>query len=106
MPVIDDKVVAASFESSKFESGVSKTLSALDKLKSALTFNNAGKGLEQVSAAAGKIDLSHISNSLDSVKDRLSAFRFTAIAVFAQVASRAISAGAQFAKSFTLGPLI
>ena len=43
MATIDDKVVAMSFESSKFESGVDKSINALDKLKAALTFPHAGK---------------------------------------------------------------
>ena len=43
MATIDDKVVAMSFESSKFESGVNKSISSLDKLKAALQFAHAGK---------------------------------------------------------------
>ena len=46
MATIDDKVVAMSFESSKFESGVNKSIESLDKLKSALQFPHAGKGID------------------------------------------------------------
>ena len=35
MATIDDKVVAISFESSKFEQGVNRTISSLEKLKGA-----------------------------------------------------------------------
>jgi hypothetical protein len=41
-----------SFESSKFESGVSNAVSAIDKLKAALHFPNAGKGLDDINAAS------------------------------------------------------
>lgn len=105
MPTIDDKVVAMSFESSKFESGVSATLSALDKLKAALKFPGAGKGLEEVNASAKKINLGNVVSSLDEIKGRLNAFRLTAIAVFAEVASKALAAGVNFAKAFTLDPI-
>jgi len=106
MPTIDDKVVAMSFESSKFESGVSSAISALDKLKSALHFPNAGKGLDDINAAGKRVDLGHIGNAVDDIKSRLSGLRLAAVAVFANIASQAVSAGARFAKSFTIQPLI
>jgi tape measure domain-containing protein len=105
MATIDDKVVAMSFESSKFESGVNKTLTSLDKLKSALHFPNAGKGLQQVGVAAKQVDLGHIGKGIEDVKHQLSAFRLAAIAVLAQVAQHAVAAGSAFAKSFTLDPI-
>ena len=48
MATVDDKVVAMSFESSKFEDGVNRSLTAIDKLKAALQFKEAGKGLIQL----------------------------------------------------------
>ena len=45
MAGIDDKVVSMSFENSKFEAGVSKTLGTIGRLKEALKFGNAGKEL-------------------------------------------------------------
>ena len=102
---IDDKVVAMSFESSKFEQGVNSSVSALDKLKAALKFPNAGKELGQVDAAARKINFGHLVKAVDEIKNRLSALRIAAIAVFSQMASRAIASGARFIKAFTLDPL-
>jgi tape measure domain-containing protein len=105
MPTIDDKVVAMSFESSKFESGVSSAISSLDKLKAALHFPNAGKGLDDINAASKRVDLGHIGNAVDDIKSRLGALRLAAVAVFANIASEAVSAGARFAKSFTIAPI-
>jgi len=102
---IDDKVVAMSFESSKFEAGVNKSLTAIEKLKTALNFPNAGKGLNEVDAAARKLSFAHLASSIDDIKNRLNAFRLVAIAVFAQVAQKALAAGVNFAKAFTLDPL-
>jgi tape measure domain-containing protein len=105
MAPIDDKVVAMSFESSKFEQGVNNTLSALDKLKAALHFPNAGKGLEDINAASKRVDLSHIGRGVDDIKNKLSALSVAALAVFANIATKAVSAGANLVKAFTLAPI-
>jgi tape measure domain-containing protein len=104
MATIDDKVVAISFESSKFESGVNKTIGAIDKLKGALTFHGAGKGLEQIEAASKKVDLSHIAKSVDDIKGKFSALSVAALAVIANIAQKVVGAGANFVKAFTLDP--
>lgn len=102
---IDDKVVAMSFESSKFESGVHSTLSALDKLKAALHFPGAGKGLEEISAASKRLDLSHIGRSVDEIKGKFGALSVAALAVFATIATKAVAAAANIVKGFTLDPV-
>ena len=106
MATVDDKVVAMSFESSKFESGVNSTINALTKLKASLTFSNAGKGLDQLSASANKVDLTHIANGVDAIKNKFSAMSVVALSVLANVVTKAVDAGARFVKSFTLDPII
>jgi tape measure domain-containing protein len=106
MATVDDKVVAMSFESDKFEKGVNATLQALEKLKKALEFTGVGKGFDAIQKAAQGIQLGHIGNAVDSVKEKLSAFRIAAIAIFVDVAKQAVAAGARFVKAFTLQPLI
>ena len=105
MPTIDDKVVAMSFESSKFESGVKNTLSALDKLKAALKFDGATKGLQDLDNAGKKIDLSHIGRGVDEVKSKLSALNVAAVAIFANIAMKAVAAGVSMVKAFTIDPM-
>jgi tape measure domain-containing protein len=105
MATIDDKVVAMSFESDKFESGVNNTLSALDKLKAALHFPNAGKGLDELNAAGKRVDLGHIAQGVDNVRSKLESLRLVAIGVMSQLATQAIRAGATFVKSFTIDPI-
>ena len=105
MATIDDKVVAMSFESSKFESGVNKTLSSLDKLKAALHFPNAGKGLTDIDAAAKRVNLGHISQGVEGIKKALESLRLIAIGVFAQLTTQAVRAGGRLLKAFTLDPL-
>jgi tape measure domain-containing protein len=103
---IDDKVVAMSFESSKFESGVNKTLLSLDKLKAALTFKGATKGFDDVNKAAKGIELGHIGHAVDDIRAKLGYMSVAALTIFANIAKQAVQAGAQFAKAFTLDPII
>jgi tape measure domain-containing protein len=103
---VDDKVVAMSFENHKFESGVRSTISSIDKLKAALHFGNAGKGLAGLSAAANRTDLSHISRGVDEIKGKFGALRIAAIAAMASIAARAANVGVNLVKSFTVTPVL
>ena len=106
MAVIDDKVVAMSFEHQKFEQGVSKTISLLDKLKAALRFPEAGKGLEEFDKAAKKVDLSHIGTAVDNIQNKLGYLSVAALAIFADIARHAVASATRMIKAFTLDPLI
>ncbi len=103
---IEDKIVNISIDFKKFENGVKKVTQNADKLNKSLKFPDAGKGLENVSKAADKIDLSRVATGIEGVSGKLNALRLIAINAFADIASSAIRAGARFAKSFTLQPII
>ena len=105
MASIDDKVVSMSFETSKFQQGVATVLSGLDKLKHALQFPNAGKGLDDVNAAAKRTDLSHIATALDGIKSKFSAMSVVALSVLSNLANKAVMAGANLLKSLTIAPI-
>lgn len=105
MAIIDDKVVAMSFENRKFESGVHSTISALDKLKAALNFPNAGKGLDDVNRASKRVNLSHIASSLDDIKNKFSVLSIAGIAVLSNLAIQAVRTGARMASAFTIDPI-
>lgn len=103
---VDDKVVAMSFESSKFEAGVNKTINALNKLKASLSFPQAGKGFDDINAAAKRVDLSHIGAAVDGIKSKLGAFSVAALAIFADLAKKAVYAGATMIKGLTIDPIL
>ena len=105
MANVDDKVVSMSFESSKFETGVSAAISALNKLKDALNFPSAGKGLTDIGAAADKVDLSHIGRAIDSIKSKFSFLGVAAISALNTIVSKAVTAGISLVKSFTIDPI-
>lgn len=102
---VDDKVVSIAFESSKFEAGINRAISALEKLKSSLNFPTAGKGLDEIGNAAKRVDLSHISKGVEAIKGALNSLRLVAIGVFSQLATQAVRAAGRFIKSFTFDPI-
>src|SRR5580765_1280143 len=109
MATIDDKVVAMSFESSKFESGVNSSISAIEKLKAALKFDGASQGLSNIDKAASGVQtglLSKIGGAIDSIIPKLDTLRLVAIGVMSQIATRAVMAGTSLVKSLTLDPII
>lgn len=106
MATIDDKVVAMSFESSKFEQGVNRAIRALDKLKGSLKFEDAGKGINAVSRALGHFQLGKVGQAVDSVSNKLRTFHLVAIGVLANISAQAVRAGARFVKALTLDPII
>jgi tape measure domain-containing protein len=109
MATIDDKVVAMSFESSKFEQGVSRSISALDKLKSALKLDGATSGLENIDRATQGVQtglLARIGGAIDNVLPKFDALRLVAIGVMSQITTKAVVAGSQLLKSLTLDPII
>jgi tape measure domain-containing protein len=106
MASVDDKVVSMSFESSKFESGVNTAINALNKLKSALSFPSAGKGLDQISESAGKVDLNPIAKALDFIKSKFSTLGVIALSVLNNITNKIVDAGLKLAKSLTIDPIV
>ena len=105
---IDDKVVAMSFESSKFESGIRSSISALDKLKSSLQFSGVSNGLNNVSSsinALNRISFRPLNSSIDSVRAHFSAFNVIAGAALGHLTIQAVNFAERFTKALTIGPL-
>jgi tape measure domain-containing protein len=105
MAGIDDKVVAISFESSKFEQGVNKTIASIEKLKKSLNFPEAGKNLLGLSKAAAGVNLGHIAKAADDVTNRLRTLSVVGLAVLANLATQAVRTGLSFIKSLTIAPI-
>lgn len=75
---IDEKVVQMKFDNSQFEQNVSKSLKTIDELKfklKTMDFRTSVNGLENVSKAANKIDMSGLSQGIETVHAKFSADR-------------------------------
>lgn len=99
---IDEKVVEMRFDNKDFESNVQTSMSTLDKLKAALDFTGASRGLDGISSAAAGVNLSGIGQAVDEVKEKFSAFEIAAVTALVNITNKAVDAGIQMAKSLTV----
>lgn len=83
------------------ESGVSKSVSMLDRLRSALGLRGATGGIESVSNAMSKVDGSSMINAADKITQRFTAMGAMAAGVFATIGNQAVNAGERMLKAFS-----
>ena len=102
---IDEKVVSLKFDNKNFEKNVSTTMSTLDKLKEKLKFSNASKGLENLNTAANKVNMSGLSNAVETIQARFSALDVVAVTALANITTAAMNAGTRMVKALTLDPI-
>lgn len=102
---IDERVVSMQFDNKHFETNVRTSLGTLDKLKQSLRLTEASKGLENVSSAAKKLDMSGISNAVENVRLKFSALEVMAVTTLANITNSAVNAGKRIAAAFTIEPI-
>ena len=105
MSSVDQRIVEMRFDNKQFESGVSTTLSTLDKLKQALKLSDAGKGLDNLSSKADKFQLNGIQTAVETVSDRFSTLGIIGMTALQNITNKAIDAGERIAKALTLDPV-
>ena len=99
---IDQRVVEMRFDNQQFERGVETSMSTLDKLKKALNFSGATKGLDDVSAAAKGVNFTPLNNAIESVQRGFSALEVIGVTALANITNSAVNAGKQLVKSLTI----
>ena len=102
---IDERVVSMEFDNRQFEKNVQTSLSTLDKLKQKLNLDGASKGLDNVSSAAKKVNLSSLSNSIETVRSKFSALEVMGVTALANITNSAVNAGKRFVSSLTVAPV-
>jgi tape measure domain-containing protein len=105
MSSIDERVVQMQFDNKQFESGIKTTLTSLDALNKGLKLEGATKGLNDVSNAASKFSLAHISDGVDAIASKFKAFSIIGITALTNVATKAISVGQNLVSSLTVDPI-
>ena len=70
---VDQRVVEMRFDNKQFEENAKTSMSTLDKLKKSLRLDGATKGLENVDAAAKKVDMKGLSGAVETVRVKFSA---------------------------------
>ena len=89
---IDKRVVEMQFDNKDFEKNCQATLTTLEKLKMALNFDGA-KGLDSISKAANKVDLSNLSNSADAVSVKFSAMQIAGMTAIQEITKGLLNFG-------------
>ena len=102
---VDERVVSMQFDNKNFETNVKTSLNTLDELKQSLKLTDAAKGLENVNAAANKMDMSNLSNSVDGIKVKFSALQVAATTALANITNSALNAGKRIAAAITIEPI-
>lgn len=103
--VIDERVVSMQFDNKHFESNVQTTLSTLDKLKAKLNLKDSAKGLESISSAATKCNLSPLSNAVDNVGIKFNAMYTIADQALRNITNSAMAAGKRIVDALTIDPV-
>lgn len=103
---IDNKVVEMQFDNSHFEKNVGTTLSTLDKLKQKLNLPGATKGLENVDAAAKKVNMSPIGTAVEQIQIKFSAMQAVALGALTNIGAMAVNTGTKMIKALTLDPIM
>lgn len=106
MSSIDQRVVHMTFDNKQFEAGIASTLSDLEKLNRSLQMTGATKGLKDVDAAAKGVKLDGMGAQADSVANKFKALSVVGVTALATITSKAVDAGARFAKALTIDPII
>lgn len=96
---IDSKVVEMRFDNQQFESGVKTSMSTLDRLKQSLKMDDTKKGLEDVGKAINNTKFDGISNGLETVKAKFSAFQVAGMTAIANLTNTVVDAGKRMANA-------
>lgn len=102
---VDSYVASMEFDNAKFEKNVATSMSTLEKLKQKLNFDGASKGLEEINAAAGKVNMSGLGSGVDAVKAKFSALDVVAVTALANITNKAVDAGEKLVKSLSIDQL-
>lgn len=102
---IDDKVVEMRFENSQFERNAANSISTLAKLKQSLNLTGASKGLEEVNAAAGRVDMNGLGSGVSTVTAKFSALQVIGVTALANIANSAVNTGKKMISALTIDPV-
>lgn len=103
---VDQRVVEMRFDNANFEKNVSASMSTLDKLKKSLKFEDSAKGFENISKAAGRVDMGGLSNGVESVRLKFSALEVMAVTALQNITNSALNAGKKLVSDLALDPII
>jgi tape measure domain-containing protein len=102
---VDERVLSMQFDNRQFESNVRTSMSTLEKLKQSLKLTEASKGLEGISTAAKRVDMSPMANGIETVRMKFSALEVMAVTALANITNSAVNAGKRMISAITVQPI-
>ena len=99
---IDEKVVQMKFNNGQFERNVAKSMQTLDSLKfklKTMDFRKSAADLENVGNAAKKIDMSGLSQGIETVHAKFSALQVIGVTALSNITNSAVNAGKRIVAS-------
>lgn len=102
---VDNRVVNLQLKNSQFEKNAEKTVQTLTKLKTALEFNNVGKGFDQIEKSANNVKFDRLASSIESIQSKFSALNIAAMTVLQNIVNKAVNAGMKIANALTIEPI-
>ena len=103
---IDERVVEMTFDNKDFEKNVATSMSTIDKLKAALNFKGAEKGLNSINSAAKNVNLSGVSDAVDKVRVKFDALQVAGTTALVNITNAALNTGKRMASAFTIDPIV
>lgn len=103
---VDERVVEMRFNNAQFESKVQQTIQGLTALNKKLKFEGAEKGLEKISDAAEKVNLTKLESAVENLAGKFSAVEVIGVTALTHITNQAIVAGERLVKALSLDPVI
>lgn len=102
---VDDRVVQMQFDNAQFERETKRSLNTIDRLKASLNFDRASDSLNGLSTAASKLDLSPVSDGIDTISMRFRALDIVAATVISNITNKVVGLGKQMISAFAIDPI-
>lgn len=99
---VDERVVEMRFDNRQFEQNVATTMSTLDKFKQKLNFRGATKGLDEVGAAASKVDMRGLGSGVETVTAKFSALQVMGVTALANITNSVVNTGKRIVSALTI----
>jgi tape measure domain-containing protein len=93
------------FDNKQFETGIQTSINSLDELKKGLNLEGASRGLSDLERAGRSFSLSNISESVEKITTKFSAFSIIAITALQNLTNSVINTGKQLVSSLTIDPI-
>lgn len=102
---VDNRVVSMTFDNSRFEKNVKTSLDTLNNLNDKLKFTGSTKGLENIDAAAKRLDFATMSNGVQNVVAHFKTMDIVGAATLMRITNAAITAGKNLFNMFAIEPV-